>query len=73
MLWRGWLRSMMMRIDDSSLAMKTIRVLSDDDSGSVLPLLKRRLALKLQRAGLVIDLALGLFLVPILKKDAVLI
>jgi hypothetical protein len=65
---------MMTRIDDSSLAIKTIHAMSDGDSGNALLLLKgrvRRLVLKLQRAGLVIDLELGLFLVLTWRKGAV--
>jgi hypothetical protein len=76
MLWRGWLLSMMTRIDDSSLTVETIHAMSDDDSGNALLLLTgrvRRLVLKLQRAGLVIDLVLELFLVLTWRKGAVLI
>jgi hypothetical protein len=76
MLWRGWLLSMMTRIDNSSLAVETIHAMSAGDSGNALLLLtgrERRLVLKLQRAGLVIDLVLELFLVLTWRKGAVLI
>jgi hypothetical protein len=76
MLWRGWLLSMMTRIDDTSLAVEMIHAMRDGDSGNALLLLTgrvRRLVLKLQRAGLVIDLVLELFLVLIWRKGAVLI